>query len=89
MKNPETKVDRNAATMKEELKDMNNRNGMDKRQYYDLKKRSEIREGAQKLRKQYLRYREAGRLSVAPVFLQKIMQCKLLMYINATWIKNK
>ena len=29
------------------------------REYYDLEHRSEIREGARKLRRQYLRYKEA------------------------------
>lgn len=29
------------------------------REYYDLERRSEIREGARKLRKQFLRYKEA------------------------------
>ena len=29
------------------------------REYYDLERRSEIREGARRLRKQYLRYKEA------------------------------
>ena len=29
------------------------------REYYNLERRSEIREGARKLRKQYLRYKEA------------------------------
>ncbi len=29
------------------------------REYYDLERRSEIRDGARKLRKQYLRYKEA------------------------------
>lgn len=32
---------------------------MESKQYYGLERRSEIREGAQKLRKQYLRYKEA------------------------------
>ena len=32
---------------------------MKPQKYYDLEKRSEIREGARKLRKQYLRYKEA------------------------------
>ena len=38
---------------KEDVQEMNNRH------YYGLERRSEIRQGAQKLRKQYLRYREA------------------------------
>lgn len=43
----------------EERQCRNDAKEVNSRQYYDLERRSEIRKGAQKLRKQYLRYREA------------------------------
>ena len=59
MKKQGTKADMEAMAISEDHQRRDDAKEVNRRQHYDLERRSEIREGAQKLRKQYLRYREA------------------------------
>ncbi len=47
------------------------------REYYDLEHRSEIREGARKLRRQYLRYKEAE--IIYSMSHKKLLECQGLV----------